>query len=189
MGYNLALLIMTNSIKKTPEGQSYWNDNGAYQEEYDRLYEELVPRQGEAPTIHGELIRGASQLAYDYYNNGNGNAIEFLTDTCPDCGGTGWEESPYDEDEMRDCSYCGGECEVPDGVELRGYYMDIARWMKRYMHHEAPLNNLLWGVKKLSHFDDDQLDERLYVDLLDAVMHQVLTTDNAVNPQYKPEEV
>lgn len=63
-------------IKLTPEGGSYWNNNGAYQEEGDRLYEEMVPASGAAATLNGELIRGINRLFYEYCNNGNCNAAE-----------------------------------------------------------------------------------------------------------------
>ena len=68
--------------RTTPEGQSYWNNNGAYQEEHDRLWEELVPASGSAPTIHGELIRAVGRLFYEFCNNGNCNSIEVETGRC-----------------------------------------------------------------------------------------------------------
>lgn len=51
----------------------YWDQTGKYQVEYDRLYAKLVPRMGKAPTKRGELLRVASRLYYDIYNNGGGN--------------------------------------------------------------------------------------------------------------------
>ena len=30
----------------TESGKSYWDNNGAYQEQYDKLYESLVPSRG-----------------------------------------------------------------------------------------------------------------------------------------------
>jgi hypothetical protein len=50
----------------------YWNDQGRYQADYDRLYE-LVPAYGSADTVAGELIRACSRIAHDFYNNGMGN--------------------------------------------------------------------------------------------------------------------
>lgn len=61
-------------IRLTPETGSYWNHNGAYQEEGDRLYDEMVPASGAAATLHGELIRGINRLFHEYCNNGNCNA-------------------------------------------------------------------------------------------------------------------
>ena len=63
-------------IKLTPETASYWNNNGAYQEEGDRLYAEMVSDSGAAATLNGEPIRGINRLFYEYCNNGNCNAAE-----------------------------------------------------------------------------------------------------------------
>lgn len=49
--------------------KSYWNSNGNYQEDYDRLYDDLVPDVGDCDVIAGELIRAASKLGHDFYNN------------------------------------------------------------------------------------------------------------------------
>lgn len=61
---------------------TYWKQNGKYQAEYDRLTDELVPDMGACDTLAGELLRSASRLAYDFYNNGMGNntsgALNFL---------------------------------------------------------------------------------------------------------------
>ena len=61
-------------IKLTSLENSYWNHTGAYQEEGERLFEEMVPSMGAASTLNGELIRGINRLTYEYLNNGNCNA-------------------------------------------------------------------------------------------------------------------
>lgn len=48
----------------------YWNNQGTYQTEYQSLYDELVPSEGKCDSVAGELIRAASRLYYDAYNNG-----------------------------------------------------------------------------------------------------------------------
>ena len=48
--------------KQTPKGKSYWDNSGVYQKEYDALYERLVPAQGEANSVHGEMIRSISKI-------------------------------------------------------------------------------------------------------------------------------
>lgn len=98
------------TIKTTILGNSYWNSNGAYQAEYDKLYNEHVPVNGNAKTLNGELIRAISRLFYEYCNNGNCNAGEIKYDveelTCPNCGGSGIEYG--DGDEEMECAYCYG---------------------------------------------------------------------------------
>jgi hypothetical protein len=49
----------------------YWNGNGPLQDEYDALYNELVPSQGKADTIEGEVLRAASKIVYRHYNDGD----------------------------------------------------------------------------------------------------------------------
>ncbi len=60
---------------------TYWNQKGKYQAEYDRLAL-LMPTMGNCDTVAGELIRAASKLGHDFYNNGMGNntsgAVNFL---------------------------------------------------------------------------------------------------------------
>tara|TARA_B110000459_G_scaffold39932_1_gene43194 strand:- start:2802 stop:3320 length:519 start_codon:yes stop_codon:yes gene_type:complete len=51
---------------------TYWNGNGKYQTEYDRLVE-LMPSSGKSETLAGELIRCVSKLGHELYNNGMGN--------------------------------------------------------------------------------------------------------------------
>lgn len=49
---------------------------------FERIWEELVPREGNAATVAGEMIRAAGRLRYDFYTNGMGNntsgALKFL---------------------------------------------------------------------------------------------------------------
>ena len=60
---------------------TYWNNSGKFQAEYDELVK-LMPGSGNASTVAGELIRSVSRLGYDLYNNGMGNntsgAVNFL---------------------------------------------------------------------------------------------------------------
>lgn len=51
---------------------TYWNQKGRFQSEFDELCK-LMPPSGCCDTVAGELIRSANRLAYDFYNNGMGN--------------------------------------------------------------------------------------------------------------------
>lgn len=53
-------------------GGKYWNNPSA---EYHELYNALVPDSGAAKTIEGELLRAATRLYHDYFNNGFGNNV------------------------------------------------------------------------------------------------------------------
>lgn len=52
---------------------AYWNNEGDYQEWYERIRKQYIPAQGSAKTLAAELVRSASNLYYDYHNNEWGN--------------------------------------------------------------------------------------------------------------------
>jgi len=60
----------------------YWHNAGKHQADYARLCDELIPDMGACDTVAGEMLRSATRLAYDLYNNGMGNntsgAVNFL---------------------------------------------------------------------------------------------------------------
>lgn len=60
--------------------RSYWNENGKFQKELDKLYKELVPSTGRAKFLRGEVLRAANELYYERFNNGNINAVEEIED-------------------------------------------------------------------------------------------------------------
>jgi len=190
--------------KTTESGKSYWNNNGAYQEEYDTFYKELVPSRGEADTIHGEMIRAVSRLFYDYCNNGNCNVREFEQESCDECGGCGYEEEDcysccgvghYVEEEgdeclecggsgyeTRDCGYCGGDCYVDGDVAINDYYQEMIDFLFEHLNNKTPVDNLEEFLfrKDLGYgeykFDDAEM--KVYNDLVDEVVYQALTTPN-----------
>ena len=49
---------------------SYWDNDGQYQAEYAKAWEQLIPAQGEAEDGWPEALRAISRIGYDYYNNG-----------------------------------------------------------------------------------------------------------------------
>jgi hypothetical protein len=54
-------------------GPEYWDKTAAKYPEYEELYRSLVPAYGKAATPHGELLRCASCIYRDIYNNGGSN--------------------------------------------------------------------------------------------------------------------
>jgi hypothetical protein len=184
----------TNPQKlETPIGNSYWSETGAYQKEYDSLWKELVPSKGDAYTIHGELIRCVSRLYYDYCNNGNGNVLDLKMQTCHNCEGCGYEEvynshAEDEEPEMEDCYACDGTGEVQDEVYITEYYKQMIDFLSNYMLDRTPIANLQDYLLNSKHgrckFDDKEYD--IYNKLTDAVIYQIITTENKQNPLYNP---
>jgi hypothetical protein len=50
--------------------KTYWDNEGKYQEQYERAWEKLIPASGEAKDGLPEALRAISRIGYDYYNNG-----------------------------------------------------------------------------------------------------------------------
>lgn len=61
---------------------TFWNNTHPKQELYNVLFDELVPSEGKAATLAGEVLRASSEIYYDYYNNASCNnmtgAFDFL---------------------------------------------------------------------------------------------------------------
>lgn len=175
----------------TKEGNSYWGGNGAYQKECDSLWDELVPSQGEAKTVHGELIRSLGRLQHDYCNNGNCNIrkIETYTeyDTCYTCNGRGevdyWEG---DDDTYETCDECCGSGEIGeeyDGdVTIDEYYQNMIDFIHYNISDKVVADDLEIFLERKDigystyTFNDDEM--KIYNNLFDAVMYEILTTEN-----------
>ena len=194
----------------TESGKSYWNNNGVYQEQYDKLYESLVPSSGESDTVHGEMLRAVSRLFYDYCNNGNCNIRDVQQDSCSECGGSGFEEPDdcyhcegsgeiYEDDdeeelvtcdscdgsgeeEAIDCGYCGGDCYVDGEVTINEYYQDMIDFLHQHSINKRVVDNVEYFITRddLGYgdytFDDSEM--KVYNNLVDSVMYQILTTKN-----------
>jgi hypothetical protein len=196
---------MSVELKHTAKGKSYWNNTGAYQEEFDRLYNNLVPGMGECSTVHGEMVRAVSRLLYEFCNNGNCNAIDVPTtwEECDHCYGTGYEEEEDcnecdgigSDDEGDDCAYCdGGKLEKEDchycsggcgedceeDPEIVGYYKELIDFLYDHMEDTSYLDALVSFMEDPSNgygkytFDAEEM--KVYNDLIDSVVYQVLTT-------------
>lgn len=131
---------------------SYWDEKGKYQEEYDRLYQELVPDQGPAETVKGELIRSVSRLYHEAYNNGNINAL--------DC------DYDYETDEEYDCrvnEFYGNFIGF-----IRHYVAEASDTLDKIKHHIITDNDmgniydeLVDIVVEFCMSDNPQLEEKL----------------------------
>ena len=173
---------MLAETKQTTElGNSYWGNNGVYQKQYDELYEKLVPLSGEAETIHGEMIRAVSRLYYDFCNNGNCNVLEYEQDTCQECGGSGYVDND-DEDGIEDCYWCDGQGTEEGDIVIDDYYQEMIDFLEDNMVNTKSLDVLIdfledksYGYGKYT-FNDKEM--KIYNDLVDAVMYQILTTEN-----------
>ena len=80
---------------------SYWNSNGKYQNEYERLYDDIVPASGSCETREGEMLRASSRLYYRYYNDGD-MVLELMPEYMKDCSALNATAFLYHQVETRE---------------------------------------------------------------------------------------
>lgn len=194
-------IALVPDVKITELGKSYWDENGAYQKEYNSLYNKLVPSSGSSETLHGELIRAISRLFWDYCNNGNGNAAEAkykeMEYTCYDCDGSG-EIEIDDEGNVEVCESCGGsgvytEEEIEE-VEITPFYGKFLDLIQNNLEKEFDANDVYEIVSTVeeiikisvednesNYFNNENM--AAYNKLSDYVIWFVLNTDDAELPE------
>jgi len=147
--------------QRTPKGNSYWEQTGHFQTEYNSLYDKLVPIEGKCETLNGELIRASSRLLFEYYNNGNENSC-FYSYCCID----------EDEDDV---------CTTVDE-----YYQNFIDLIKYSIPESlGVLDNIISVIESERSSADD-----IYTELMDIVMYYVLTNDDKPIPDfYKNDEI
>ena len=165
--------IKKTEMKTTPEGCSYWAGTGAYSEEYKKLNKKLVPSSGDAPTVHGELIRCVGRLAYDFYNNGNCNVQDYDSWDCDDYG------NPTDDTE----------------IFISPYYQRMIDFLNQYSDAREEVRRLEFFLTDFIHYNERWVYEAktpIYNALIDKVMYQVLTEGkdgDTPNPEFGKEDV
>lgn len=193
--------VLVPDVKTTKLGKSYWDESGAYQKEYKKLYDKLVPSSGSSETLHGELIRAVSRLFYDYCNNGNCNAAEAkygeTESTCCDCGGIG-EIEVDEEGNVEDCENCGGsgfytEEEIEE-VKIAPFFGKFLDLIQNNLEKEFDANDVYEIVSTVeeiikisvedngsNYFNNENM--AAYNKLSDYVIWFVLNTDDAELPE------
>jgi hypothetical protein len=68
---------------------NFWDQTHPLSKKSEELFEQLVPGSGNCETLQGELLRAASKIGYDWYNNGWGcnnwsGAVIFLREHIAD---------------------------------------------------------------------------------------------------------
>lgn len=176
-------------IKYTELGNSYWYETGAYQKQYQHLYDNHVPASGCCTTLNGELIRAISRLVYEHCNNGNCNAKEYTTrydeTICYNCNGSGveWGYGEEEDEEIEiTCSECGGS----DYVDEEYDYCESVSWMYemflKLIENNVPnisrdTNNLRqFIINSDCSFNANEM--ALYNKVCDKVIHYVLNNED-----------
>lgn len=185
---------LNEALLQTEIGKTYWNEQGIYQEEYNKLYEQLVPSSGSAKTLNGELIRAISRLSYDYFNNGNCNACvqEWHSEEVeyPCCGGYGY----IDGDENEECEECGGSGVIYEDVEddpfVDEYYGKFLCLIRECVSVEGVdidevvdgVENVILSANSIKYFTPE-VDQK-YSRMFDVVIYYVLNNDDKALPDW-----
>ena len=174
----MTLSLIENSqdieLKFTQKPGGYWCEDSVNQEMDSKLWAELVPSSGKAETIHGELLRTASKIYRDTYQNGGGNIVEFEDDgySCDHCD---YYETDEDERVEDHSDICHGDWIVTD------YYQEYFDLLHEHLSADGRecLNNvkqeLIIGLIRNPSIEFDRL--------VDYVIHTILTTENQPLPQ------
>ena len=147
---------MKEVIKRTESGKTYFNGEGAYQNEFNELWEKLVPVNGIATTLHGELVRAAGRLNYEYFNNGNCNALRW-----------------------NDYSYCGGE--VSEYYKL---FIDlISQSVEEAQYVMEMIEDVICSTNDCP--DEFSISRQNWYSLMiDLVVEYCITTEDSVIPEW-----
>ena len=160
----------------------YWNGEGKHQDEYDRLYSELVGGSGSSETLNGELIRAASRLYHENFNNGNGNAKEEEWEDCGHCGGSGEVEKDdydeeYDDSEYEECPECWGEGKIEEGGKVDSFYQ---KFIDLIRDNVPEARDIIDAIEVF--ITTGRGNESKYDTLIDQVVEHVLKTEDQPLP-------
>ena len=185
---NKGLKIKSNSMRHTENGNSYWNNNGAYSKELLELYNKLVPDTGVAQTVHGELVRAVSWLGYEYYNGNRNACVPYYADP------------EYDVDDDGE-EYCINDGEIKH-IDINKYYDNMLNFIYTYsvvegltttQQVEEAIEDVRFVIKQAINYKNcggyfQESFEKCYNELTDLVMYVVLNTEDMPNPEYKEEK-
>ena len=183
------MAIVTNFGDFKPTNESteskhlYWNGIGKHQEEYDNLYAELVGNSGSSETLNGELIRAASRLYHENFNNGNCNAKSDNYDDCSHCSGSGEVEKndydeEYDDSEYEECPECWGEGKIEDDAEVSEFY---AKFLDIIEENVPEARRTVDAVRNIIMTGNG--NESAYDTLIDQVVEHVLNNEDQPLPE------
>lgn len=148
---------------------SYWNQNAKYSVELDELFDKLVPSEGEADTLEGNLIRAVTRLGYEHSNNGNCNARSYREEL------ERVEYETYNEETGEyQIDYDVEYVEVVDGVS--DFYMDFIQLIADNVPTVTQLElDAICDVIMNEHPQFNQKEYDAYNVVIDKVVENVLT--------------
>ena len=164
---------------------------GKYQKTYELLFDKLVPVQDCAVTIEGELLRCATNLMYDYYNNGSCNMADGVETQCDYCNGSGSldnedyvpDDEDNDEDMFVDCDWCDGYGYTDGRRKLSDRAKQMVKTLKEYLpEHSHLVSQVVESITGDKHYNYDynHEDNKPYELLMDGVVEFAINKQKEV---------
>ena len=137
------------------ETGTYWDNEGKYQEQYNKAFAKLVPHHGKAEDGWPEALRAISRIGYDYYNNGFCNLWHSWDDGDGDYG---TKMDPYYEDLVDYLAY-----QIPRDLhnELKDFIYDAkgySNWSKADGVIDRVINHIMEGIIKEGLLEEELVD-------------------------------
>ena len=175
---------MENKVEKRSSNneQSYWDGNGVYQAELQRLTNKFMPASGRAKNYIAEVVRAVNRLYYEFCNNGNCNALDCQVIPgdwveCGSCRGEG----------CSDCDDDGGYYEEDDyEYSVDGFYGNFIDLLNQFFSERNASDGIiaLDGVKSIieNQYSPIAVNIHTYDSLIDNVVWLVLQEEDNQEP-------
>ena len=138
--------------------KTYWDNEGKYQEQYNKAWEQLIPARGAAKSGWPECLRAISRIGYEYYNNGFCNLWQ------------GHEE--YDGDDHYDV------------YTMDSYYKEMVDYLEyripRGLHDK--LNSFLFDAQGYGNWSDQaDIIDRIIDHIMERIIEDELLEEELVS--------
>ena len=145
-------------MSKTDTTQSYWDDEGKYQEQYNEAWKKLIPFQGEAKDGWPEALRAISRIGYDYYNNGFCNLWQSREEYDGEDHYDVYEMDSYYEDLV---DYLGANLPFDLFQDLKQFLYDAqgyGRWSDQAGIIDRIIDHIMEGIIKDGLLEEELVD-------------------------------
>ena len=136
-------------MSKVDTSQAYWDNNGKYQEQYNKAWKQLIPASGEAKDGLPEALRAISRIGYDYYNNGFCNL--WRSSEAYDSDGCYYEEYEMDSYYEELVDYLRYEIPRDLHKELKEFLLDAqgyGNWSEQADILDRIIDHIMEGIIK-----------------------------------------
>lgn len=159
----------------TKEAGGYRSEKGVNNKIDSKLWRELVSSSGDSDTVHGELLRGASCIYTDMWQNGGGNLVSYDGNGY-DCDHCDYYDQEFDNDDDDDAREDHEESCAESWV-VNEHYQKMIDLLEVYLPAEGRevLKRIKGHILRMNYTARPSIDFDL---LIDHAIHVILTTKN-----------